>query len=91
MTDSTERTSGAGWLPFILLLPALLYVGFWYDRLPAVVPVHFNIQGTADGYGSKQVLLLLPLLGLVFASAGLWFLKTSRREGGAGALGNVST
>ena len=29
------------------------------------VPIHFNFAGEADGWGSKYVLLVLPLIGIV--------------------------
>ncbi len=32
--------------------------------LPSEVPIHFNLAGEADGWGSKYVLLILPLIGL---------------------------
>ncbi len=53
-----------GWLPIVLIVPATLYVLYWYGRLPASVPVHFDAAGHANGYGHKSALLFLPLLGL---------------------------
>lgn len=59
----------------------------------AEVRVHYKANDPAASVlepGSEMTNIMLPLLGLVFASAGLWFLKTSRREAGAGALGHES-
>lgn len=33
--------------------------------LPQEVPIHFNIAGEVDGWGSKYILLLLPFIGIV--------------------------
>ena len=65
-------------------------------RYPAgtEVKVHYKAKDPAASVlepGCEMTNIMLPLLGLVFASAGLWLLKTSRREGGAGALGREST
>ena len=49
-----------------LSLVALL-VGWWialssYPRLPARIPVHFNLAGEADGWGGRAMIFLLPVL-----------------------------
>ena len=33
--------------------------------LPETVPIHFNLAGDADGWGSKYFLLVLPLIGII--------------------------
>ena len=45
---------------FLIAMPA-----YYYSRLPASIPHHFNLKGEADGWGSKNVLLLTPLIGLL--------------------------
>ncbi len=45
---------------FALLWGATLYA--WYS-LPETIPVHFNFKGEIDRQGSKNNLLILPLLG----------------------------
>jgi uncharacterized membrane protein len=54
----------------ITLIP-LGYLGYIWNTLPAKVPMHYNIEGKADRFGSKMELLLtviiLPLvLYLIF-------------------------
>lgn len=39
-----------------------VYAFFSYRRLPATIPLHYNIHGEIDGYGSKMMLWLLPVL-----------------------------
>lgn len=61
-------TRGA-WSVALLVVAATLVGSAWvYGRLPEQVPIHWNIHGVADGYGSRAVgAFLLPavLLGLL--------------------------
>ncbi|WP_027375751.1 DUF1648 domain-containing protein [Kaistella palustris] len=34
------------------------YIFIHYRELPAVIPVHFDLQGNADGYGTKMLVWL---------------------------------
>ena len=43
----------------------VLYSIVSLPTLPSEVPIHFNFAGEADGWGSKYVLLVLPLIGIV--------------------------
>lgn len=44
----------------------VVLVGYAWARLPAVIPSHFNTSGQIDGYGSKNSLVVLVALILVF-------------------------
>lgn len=46
----------------LLLVLLWLYTIYNYTALPAVIPTHFNFVGNVDRYGSKQVLLILPIV-----------------------------
>ncbi|MHC5596804.1 MAG: DUF1648 domain-containing protein [Nostoc sp.] len=35
-----------------------------WSTLPDTIPVHFGFDGQANGWGSKKVLWLLPIIGL---------------------------
>ncbi|QCR24452.1 SdpI family protein [Pontibacter sp. SGAir0037] len=45
---------------FAMLLP-FVYLAWVWDELPERVPIHFNLQGEANGWGSKT-----GLIGIVF-------------------------
>ncbi len=50
-------------LPLLLIvaLPFVYLASIW-GALPEEVPIHWNVAGEVDGYGSKSSLLLLPFL-----------------------------
>src|SRR5688500_13074970 len=48
----------------IIALPFVFLVMFW-NELPARVPLHWNLNGEADGYGSKWALLGIAGLNLL--------------------------
>ena len=56
-------------LAVILVVTALAFYG--PERLPAIIPTHFNAAGQPDGWGSPRTLLLFPVIG-----AGLYLLMT---------------
>jgi len=59
------------WLGFVVAAVALA-LGMWaWPRLPARVPIHWNIHGVPDGYSSRVVAVLL-MPGIVLALNGLF-------------------
>lgn len=52
-------------IPIVIIIIALI-VGAWlYPSLPERIPVHWNSQGEADGWGSKDFgVFFLPILAL---------------------------
>jgi uncharacterized membrane protein len=53
-------------LPSLLLIVAMFGIAAWaWPRVPERIPIHWNLQGQADGWGSKLAgLLVLPLTAL---------------------------
>lgn len=57
------KTSLRKELPLILVVLApFVYLAYIWGELPETVPLHWNIKGEVDRYGSKMELLLLPFL-----------------------------
>jgi uncharacterized membrane protein len=56
----------------VLLVPAI-YLALAWEKIPAVVPMHYNLAGEPDRYGSKNELLLVLGIMTVVAT-GLYFL-----------------
>ena len=56
----------------LILLPMLFGLIVW-DKLPASMPIHWGVDGKADGFGSPLVVVLfMPLLLLALHWLGLW-------------------
>jgi len=58
----TKQTTKWG-LISIILLP-ILYLIYLWNKIPSQVPMHFDINGTVDRYGSKSELILVTMLPL---------------------------
>lgn len=55
----------------VLILSVLSFIGLsvMYSHLPDTIPIHWNINGEVDNYGSKAMIFLLGAL-----PAAMWFL-----------------
>jgi uncharacterized membrane protein len=51
-----------------VIIATAILLTYNYSRLPEQIPIHFNGQGEADGFGSKSWLILLPIVSLA-----IWF------------------
>lgn len=51
-----------GWLLIIIWWVKII---FTLSKLPEVIPTHFTLDGEVDGYGSKWILLILPISGTI--------------------------
>ena len=50
----------------VILIPVVIGIILW-DKLPDQVPMHWDINGEVDGYGTKfQAIFLMPLILLAF-------------------------
>ena len=65
------RRNGVDWLldsasgVMVILLVALPV--YTYSSLPEIIPIHFNARGIADGYGSREMIWIMPILvSLIF-------------------------
>lgn len=56
------------WLSIAALLFLWIHAFYFYSKLPDTIPVHYNIKGEVDRYGSKGTIWFLPTLGLVIFS-----------------------
>ena len=48
-----------------ILLGLTLWLALSYNRLPDLLPLHFDAQGNADRIGERRELLVLPVIGLM--------------------------
>ncbi|MBI5371906.1 MAG: SdpI family protein [Sphingobacteriales bacterium] len=47
-------------LPLVILIPGI-FLAFYWNSLPAEVPMHFDINGNPDRFGSKKELLVMVI------------------------------
>ena len=53
----------------LLLSIPFIYAGIVYDDLPNTIPIHFDLEGNPNGFGSKSSIFLGPL---ILAAAGIF-------------------
>lgn len=60
LTVADKAIEAIGWILLLLLWGFVLTI---YSSLPEIIPTHFNTSGIADGFGSKDTIFLLPVVG----------------------------
>ncbi len=63
-------------IPLGLLVATFLLIRFYYPQLPTRIPIHFNLSGVADGWGSRG-----SLYGLFGVMVGLYLLMEGSKLG----------
>ncbi|HEX6693345.1 MAG TPA: DUF1648 domain-containing protein [Longimicrobiales bacterium] len=54
----------------VLLAVALVGLcALWYSGMPDRIPIHFDLAGRPDGWGSRASFIVLPLIGLLVAGS----------------------
>lgn len=57
ITDKILEVAG-----YIALVALWILVTVYYQRMPEIIPIHFKMDGEADGYGEKGNLFLAPAI-----------------------------
>ena len=63
------------WLEAALLITPFLVLATYWNKLPVLVPVHWNIHGEIDGWASKPFGLMIVPVTMLLLSALLRFLS----------------
>jgi len=58
----------------LAILGTLFLLAKYWTILPQKIPTHFGISGKPDGWGGKESLLFLPVLGIIMY-ASMWFVS----------------
>ena len=64
----------------VLILLSSIVVASFVTMLPDVVPVHVNINGEVDRYGSKWIVLMGPIIALLAATFIQIFLRKTKNK-----------
>ncbi|WP_312091270.1 SdpI family protein [Aminipila sp.] len=51
---------------WVLFVIAIIIAGIAFPELPKQIPMHFNVAGEIDNYGSRYMIFLAPALILIF-------------------------
>jgi len=51
-------------ITYLVIFLLIAIPAFYYNQLPDKVPTHFDAAGNPDDYGSKQMIWLLPVIGI---------------------------
>ena len=62
-------------LSTLFLVFHLIYIAFVFNKLPNIIPTHFNSSGYPDSYGSKNTLFILIFISIAFY---IFFMLISR-------------
>jgi uncharacterized membrane protein len=63
----------------IFVLVPFAFAAWVYPSLPPTIPIHFNMEGKADGWGSRDSVFIGPLI-LGFVSILVYFLMANIRK-----------
>lgn len=62
-------------LGFIGLALLIVVPMYYFDQLPDQIPKHYGANGEPDGFGSKNILWALPIMGIVMFIGLFWINK----------------
>ena len=72
-----KKSSPLGTILMVLIMAIpVMYTASIYSSLPSTIPTHFDINGRANAFGSKDMIWFTTLL-LAGVSAALYFLITN--------------
>jgi len=63
--DKTQGQKIANIIGYGVFIAAVIFATINVFTLPDEVPIHFNMKGEADGWGSKYFIFILPLIAMI--------------------------
>ena len=64
-----------------LVVIGFVIVGLFFSMAPAQIPVHYDINGQIDRWGSKYEFILFPLINLLFGGFMAWLARREQKQG----------
>jgi uncharacterized membrane protein len=52
-------------IAFLGVLAGIIIIAKYWPSLPEIIPVHFGVDGKANSWGNKSIILMLPLLAFI--------------------------
>lgn len=60
---------------FLGLLILIILPIYFFDKLPETIPIHYGAKGMPDGFGGKEAIWLVPIIGLIIYFGLIWINK----------------
>ena len=74
------KNNSIEWLVILIILAAPFgYLYTIYNNLPQTIPIHFNLQGKADGFGDKSTLIFTTIMMTVIGVAVYFLVKFAHK------------
>ena len=64
-----------------LIVIGFVIVGLFFSMAPDKIPVHYDINGQIDRWGSKYEFILFPLINLLFGGFMAWLARREQKQG----------
>lgn len=64
-----------------LIVIGFVIVGLFFSIAPDQIPVHYDINGQIDRWGSKYEFILFPLINLLFGGFMAWLARREQKQG----------
>ena len=64
-----------------LIVIGFVIVGLFFSMAPDQIPVHYDINGQIDRWGSKYEFILLPIINLLFGGFMAWLARREQKQG----------
>ena len=64
-----------------LVVIGFVIVGLFFSMAPDQIPVHYDINGQIDRWGSKYEFILLPIINLLFGGFMAWLARREQKQG----------
>lgn len=64
-----------------LIVIGFVIVGLFFSMAPDQIPVHYDINGQIDRWGSKYEFILFPLINLLFGGFMAWLARREQKQG----------
>lgn len=64
-----------------LVVIGFVIAGLFFSMAPAQIPVHYDINGRIDRWGSKYEFILLPTINLLFGGFMAWLAHRENKQG----------
>ena len=65
----------------VFVVIGFVIVGLFFSMAPAQIPVHYDINGQIDRWGSKYEFILLPIINLLFGGFMAWLARREQKQG----------